>query len=91
MDELHYLVSTEQQWKDEYPGPNLRMTGDVSGLYGDCTYLRGDVSGLTGDCTRLDGYCTGIFGDLDSIPKKIPTSLPCWWIPDYVTEVEVNG
>mgnify|MGYP003630385705 CR=1 FL=1 len=88
MDELHYLVSTEHQWKDEYPGPNFSMTGDVSGLYGDCTYFTGDVTGLIGDCTGLSGDCTGIIGDLDSIPRP---QFKYKWFGNYVTEVEVDG
>ena len=41
------------------------LIGDCSGLVGDCSMLIGDCTGLVGDCSMLIGDCTGISGDLD--------------------------
>ena len=44
-------------------GANSTMSGDCSGLRGDCTMLWGDCSGLKGDCTGLRGDCSGLKGN----------------------------
>jgi hypothetical protein len=95
MDKLYYLEVTESYssthgWNHEYPGPNFSMTGDVSGLYGDCTYFTGDVSGITGNCTFLYGDCTGIIGDLNLVFSGDDRDN-FKRIEGWATEVEVDG
>ena len=46
-------------------GITRKMSGDSTGLRGDCSDLIGDCTGLVGDCSMLIGDCTGISGDLD--------------------------
>ena len=48
-------------------GSNEFMTGNCSGLWGDCTDLRGVCSGLLGDCTDLRGDCSGLRGDCSGL------------------------
>jgi hypothetical protein len=55
-------------------GPNPRMRGDYSELWGDCTWLLGDCGGLRGHCTWLGGDCTGLTLDLDCIPDRMRAS-----------------
>jgi hypothetical protein len=63
-DKLYHIVDGQI-----IEGPNKKMSGDCSGLTGDCTVLVGNGSGLTGDCTNL-------FGSLDFIPMNMRESLP---------------
>jgi len=55
-------------------GKNPRMSGFLTGLWGDCTdawgdftWLKGNCTWLVGDCTGLEGDCSGILGDCTGI------------------------
>jgi hypothetical protein len=70
---------------------NNAMEGDVSRLYGDCTYLLGDVSGLTGDCSRVHGHGTGVFGDLEGLNRnERPRTMYRWLLPWDTTCIDTN-
>ena len=66
MDKLyHYTQFVSVRTRVE--GPVEDIHGNMSGLYGDCTFIRGDVSGLTGDCSTAYGDATSVFGGIADV------------------------
>jgi hypothetical protein len=73
----------------EITGPHSLITGNVSGVYGDCTYIRGNVSNIAGDVTYmkgdvsgLEGYvtlesfmATGVFGNVSGSSRVLSATL----------------
>ena len=63
-------------------GECTRLVGECSGLRGECSGLVGGCSGLVGECSNLRGDCTGLVGDLSEI---LEAARPCN-LRDWVTD-----